>query len=159
MDNNALTAYFSASGVTADVAKKVAQAAGAGLFEIVPEVPYTHADLDWTNKESRSSIEMADKASRVAIAGKVNHMERYDTIYLGFPIWWYVAPHIINSFLEQYDLSGKKLYLFATSGSSGMGRTMAELKPSAPGALWGGEKRFPAGVSQAEVEKWVKSLT
>lgn len=118
----ALTAYFSASGVTAKVAEKVAKAANTDLFEIVPEQKYTSADLNWQNKNSRSSVEMSDKSIRPAVASVVEDMAQYDVLYVGFPIWWYVAPTIINTFLEQYDLSGKKIVLFATSGSSGMGR-------------------------------------
>ena len=151
-----LVTYFSASGVTAKVAEKLAKAAGADLFEIKPEIPYSSADLDWTNKKSRSSVEMADKSSRVAMSGKVEKMESYDTVFVGFPIWWGVAPHIVNSFLEAYDFSGKTIHLFATSGGSGMGRSMAELKPSAPGAVWGAEKKLAAGLSQAEADAWVK---
>ena len=113
--SKALVAYFSASGVTAKVASKLAEAAGADLFEIKPEVPYTKEDLNWQDKNSRSSVEMRDTSSRPAVAGKVENMGGYDVIFLGFPIWWYVAPHITNSFLEGYDMSGKKIILFATS--------------------------------------------
>lgn len=129
-----LVAYFSASGVTAKVAGNLAKAAGADIFEIKPAVPYSEADLNWQDKESRSSVEMRDAASRPEMAGKAEHMEEYGTIFLGFPIWWYVAPHIINSFLEAHDLSGKKIVLFATSGGSGFGKTVAGLAPSCPGA-------------------------
>ena len=129
-----LVAYFSASGVTAKVAAKVANAASADLYEIKPAVPYTKADLNWMDKKSRSSVEMADKSFRPAMADKDAPVADYDTILLGFPIWWYVAPTIINTFLEAYDFSGKKIILFATSGGSGFGNTVAELKPSAPNA-------------------------
>ena len=129
-----LVAYFSASGTTARVAENLAKAAGADLFEIRPAVPYSKDDLNWQDKESRSSIEMREASSRPEIAGKAEHMEEYGTIFLGFPIWWYVAPHIINSFLEAYDFSGKKIVLFATSGGSGFGKTVAGLAPSCPGA-------------------------
>lgn len=125
-----LVAYFSASGVTADAAKKVAEAAGADLYEICPEVPYTQADLDWQDQNSRSSVEMKDKASRPKIADKNADVAGHDTILLGFPIWWYTAPTIINTFLESYDFSGKKIVLFATSGSSGFGGTVSDLKKS-----------------------------
>ena len=148
-----LVTYFSASGVTAKVAEKLAKAAKADLFEIKPEVPYSSADLDWTNKKSRSSVEMADKTSRVAMSDKVENMAQYDTVFVGFPIWWGVAPHIVNSFLEAYDFSGKTIHLFATSGGSGMGRSMEELKASAPGAVWGAEKKLSAGISQADAVK------
>lgn len=130
-----LVAYFSASGVTAAVAKTLAEAAGADLYEIRPRTPYTRADLDWTNKNSRSSVEMRDKAFRPPLADHDAHIEGCDTIFLGFPIWWYTAPTIINSFLEGYDFTGKTILLFATSGGSGFGRTAADLKASAPGAV------------------------
>lgn len=117
--SNTLVAYFSASGTTAKLAKTLASAANAELYEIKPEIPYTDADLNWNNSKSRSSIEMNDKTFRPAISGKVENMNQYDTIYVGFPIWWYVAPTIINTFLEQYDLSGKTIIPFATSGGNG----------------------------------------
>ncbi len=129
-----LIAYFSASGTTAAVAKNLARAAEADLYEIRPEAPYTGADLNWQNKNSRSSLEMRDKSSRPALADADAHIEEYDTVFIGFPIWWYVAPTIINSFLEQYDFTGKKIVLFATSGGSGFGKAVAGLQPSAPGA-------------------------
>ena len=129
-----LVAYFSASGVTKRAAEKLAKQEGTDLFAIRPVQPYSQADLDWTNKKSRSTIEMQDKKSRVEIADKVKDMSQYDEIFLGFPIWWGVAPHIINSFLEQYDLTGKTISPFATSGGSGYGRSNKELELSAPGA-------------------------
>lgn len=129
-----LVAYFSASGVTKKRAEQLAAAAGADLYEIRPAVPYTKAELNWMDKKSRSSVEMADKTIRPAISDKDADIASYDTIFLGFPIWWYVAPTIINTFLESYDFTGKKIVLFATSGSSGFGNTAMELVPSAPGA-------------------------
>ena len=129
-----LVAYFSASGITAGVAKKLAKEANADIYEIKPSVPYTKADLNWQDKNSRSSIEMSDHNSRPAIADKNADISKYDTIYLGFPIWWYIAPTIINTFLESYDFSGKKIILFATSGGSGIGKTLVNLKSSAVGA-------------------------
>ena len=129
-----LVAYFSASGTTARVAKDLAKAAGADLYEIKPAVPYTRADLNWQDKNSRSSLEMRDKSSRPALADTGANIADYDTIFVGFPIWWYVAPTIINSFLEAYDFSGKKIVLFATSGGSGFGKAVAGLQPSAPHA-------------------------
>ncbi|MDO5445105.1 MAG: flavodoxin [Eubacteriales bacterium] len=132
--SNKLVAYFSATGKTAKVAEKLASAIGADIYEIKPEVKYTKADLNWMNKKSRSSVEMNDKSFRPAIITDDVDVSGYDTIYLGFPIWWYVAPTIINTFLEVCDFSGKKIVLFATSGSSGFGNTGAELQPSAPGA-------------------------
>lgn len=135
-----LTAYFSASGVTKKAAEKVAKEHDTDLFEIRPVQPYSDEDLNWNNKNSRSSIEMADKSSRVEIADKVDNMAEYDEIYLGFPIWWGVAPHIINSFLESYDMTGKTITPFATSGGSGYGRSNEEMKASAPGAKWNSGK-------------------
>lgn len=125
-----LVAYFSASGVTAEEAKTLAEAAGADLYEIKPEVPYTKADLNWMDKKSRSTTEMNDLSFRPAIADRNAGVENYDVIFVGFPIWWYIAPTIINTFLESYDFSGKTVVLFATSGGSGMGKTAAGLKGS-----------------------------
>ena len=126
----ALVAYFSASGVTAKAAKALAQAAGADLYEIKPAIPYTKADLNWTDKTSRSSVEMQDPSSRPALADQTAQIANYDVVFLGFPIWWYVAPTIINSFLESYDFAGKTIVLFATSGGSGFGKTVAGLQGS-----------------------------
>ena len=132
--NKRLVAYFSASGVTARVAENLANAAEADLYEIKPAVPYSRADLNWMDKQSRSSVEMRDKSSRPAIADTDANIADYDTIFIGFPIWWYIAPTIINTFLEAYDFSGKKVVLFATSGGSGFGKAVASLQPSAPKA-------------------------
>lgn len=129
-----LVAYFSASGITRNVAKMVAEAAGADLYEITPKEAYTKADLNWMDKKSRSSVEMADKKIRPEITDTDAKIAEYDEIFLGFPIWWYVAPTIINTFLEKYDFTGKKIVLFATSGGSGFGNTVKELQSSAPGA-------------------------
>ena len=129
-----LVAYFSASGNTANLAKKLAASANADLYEIKPAVPYTSADLNWQNRQSRSSIEMSDHSSRPAIADKNANIAEYDTVYIGFPVWWYIAPTIINTFLESYDFSGKKIILFATSGGSGFGKAVQNLTSSAPGA-------------------------
>ena len=125
-----LVAFFSASGVTANAAKLLAEAAGADLYEITPKVPYTKADLDWQDKGSRSSVEMSDKSSRPELADSDAKVQDYDVVFVGFPIWWYVAPTIINTFLEKYDFSGKTIILFATSGSSGFGNTAENLKVS-----------------------------
>ena len=124
-----LVVFFSASGITKKVAQKLAKATDADLFEIQPNPPYTKADLDWTDPNSRSSIEMKNKASRPAIAGKLPDITAYDTVFIGFPIWWYVAPTIINTFLESYTWTGKTIVPFATSGSSGMGKTNQDLAP------------------------------
>ena len=132
--SNKLVAYFSATGKTAKVAEKLAAGIGADIYEIRPEVKYTKADLNWMNKKSRSSVEMNNKSIRPAIIIGDVDVSGYDTVCLGFPIWWYVAPTLINTFLEAYDFSGKKIVLFATSGGSGFGNTVAELQPSAPGA-------------------------
>lgn len=153
-----LIAYFSASGVTAKLANTLAAAVGGDLHEIKAAEPYTSADLDWTNKKSRSSIEMNDKSFRPAIAGKVENMNQYDLIYIGFPIWWYVAPTIINTFLEQYDFEGKTIVPFATSGMSPMGKTNEELKDSCKGAILKEGKRFDANASAEELKKWTESL-
>ena len=153
-----LVAYFSASGVTAKVAEKLSEAIGADLYAIEPEVPYTKADLDWMDKKSRSTIEMNNPASRPAIAGKRDNMNDYDTVFVGFPIWWYVAPTIINTFLESYDLTGKTIIPFATSGGSDMGKTNEKLLPSCKGAKWLDGKVFKASVSGADLAKWAEGL-
>ena len=158
MSKKMLVAYFSASGVTREAAWKLAEAAGADLYEIKPEIPYSHADLDWTNKKSRSSVEMNNPASRPAIAGKMADMEQYDVVFVGFPIWWYVAPTIINSFLESYDFLGKTIVPFATSGGSGMGKTNEKLAPSCPGALLLPGKMLNGSLSQTEPKAWTESL-
>ena len=131
-----LVAYFSASGTTKRAAEYLAKAEGADLFEIKPAVPYTSADLNWMDKKSRSSVEMSDPSSRPEIAGKLANMADYDMVFIGFPIWWYVAPRIIDTFVESYDFSGKIMVPFATSGGSGMGKTVDELKKLCPNADW-----------------------
>lgn len=152
-----LVAYFSASGVTEKVAEMIAEVSGSDLYEIAPKVPYTTADLNWMDKKSRSSVEMADKSIRPKMAEGDAAIENYDTVVIGFPIWWYVAPTIINTFLEAYDFTGKKITLFATSGGSGFGKTVQELQPSAPGAEIREGKLLNDGSKQA-IENWVKSL-
>lgn len=157
MSKKVLVAYFSASGETAKAARKLAEASGAELFEIKPEIPYTKVDLDWMNKKSRSSVEMNDPTSRPAIAEILPDMGKYDVIFVGFPIWWYVAPTIINTFLESCDFSGKTIIPFATSGGSGMGKTNEKLKPSCPGAaLMPG--RVLNGVQMDELKAWIEKL-
>lgn len=153
-----LVAYFSASGTTARVAKNLAEAAGADLYEIRPAVPYTRADLNWMDKQSRSSVEMNDKASRPALADKDADISAYDTILLGFPVWWYVAPTIINSFLESYDFTGKKIVLFATSGGSGFGKTVQNLAPSCPGATIREGRLLNGRPSANDLKVWVETL-
>ena len=154
-----LVAYFSASGVTAKVADMLADAVGADIYEIRPEVPYTKADLNWMDKKSRSTIEMNDKTSRPALADKDANVEQYDTIFLGFPIWWYKAPTIINTFLESYDFTDKRIILFATSGGSKFGKTVEELKVSVSasceiieGKLLNGKQTIPA------IRNWTEAL-
>ena len=149
-----LVAYFSASGVTAKVADRLSKATGADLFEIKPAEPYTSADLDWTNKKSRSSVEMADKSSRPAIANKVADMSKYDVIFVGFPIWWYREPSIIDTFMESYDFSGKQVVPFATSGGSGMGDSGSIMQKLAPKAKVDNGKRFSSGVSEKDLKEW-----
>lgn len=158
MMSRKLVAYFSASGVTAKVAETLSEAIGADLYEIEPEVPYTKEDLNWMDKQSRSTIEMNDPASRPAIAGKRDNMDDYDTVFVGFPIWWYVAPHIINTFLESYDLTGKTIVPFATSGGSGMGETNEHLASSCKGAKLIEGKVFKKSASKSELATWADGL-
>ena len=153
-----LVAYFSASGVTAQVAKKLAEAVGADLFEITPKVPYTKVDLDWMDAKSRSTVEMKDPGSRPELAAVLPNAADYDTVYVGFPIWWYVAPTIVNTFLESIDLSGKTVVPFATSGGSGMGKTNEHLAPSCKGAKLLNGKVFKRSVSREELEAWAERL-
>lgn len=156
--SNKLVAYFSATGTTAKAAEMLAETIGADIFEIEPKIPYTKADLDWTDLKSRSSMEMNDPASRPAIAVKRDNMADYDTIFVGFPIWWYVAPTIINTFLEGYDLTGKTIIPFATSGGSGMGKTNEKLLPSCKGAKLLNGQVFKASSNRAELAKWAEGL-
>ena len=153
-----LVAYFSASGVTGSVAKKLAEATGADLYEIKPKVPYTQADLNWNDRNSRSSVEMRNRSSRPELADKNAKLSGHDVIFLGFPIWWYVAPTIINTFLEAYDFTGKTVILFATSGGSGFGEAVAGLQPSAPGATIREGKLFNRRASVEDLKKWADSL-
>ncbi|MCR4619917.1 MAG: NAD(P)H-dependent oxidoreductase [Paludibacteraceae bacterium] len=151
-----LVAYFSASGVTKTVAKQLAEVAGADLFEITPAQLYTPADLDWTNKKSRSSVEMQDKSSRPAIASKLPNMKDYSVVYVGFPIWWYTAPTIINTFMESYDFKGKTVIPFATSGGSGITKACQDLKKSYPDVVWKEGKLLNAA-SKQELQSWLKT--
>ena len=154
-----LVAYFSASGVTAKVADKLADALGADIYEIRPAVPYTKADLNWMDKKSRSTIEMNDKTIRPTIADRNARIDEYNTIFLGFPIWWYVAPTIINTFLESYDFSGKKIILFATSGGSRFGNTVQELKISVPKSCEIVEGKLLNGIQTIpRIRKWTETL-
>lgn len=153
-----LVAFFSVSGVTAALAQRLSRAAGADLFEIKPAVPYTSADLDWTNASSRSSVEMKNPASRPEIAEKLPSMADYDVVFLGFPIWWYVAPTIINTFLESYDFSGKTIALFATSGGSPMGRTLEILRPLCNASVKWLPAKMLNGATDSDLNAWLKSL-
>lgn len=153
-----LVAYFSATGTTAKVAETLADAIGADIYEIGPEIPYTEADLNWRDANSRSSVEMNDPHSRPAVAGKRDNMSDFDTIFVGFPIWWYVAPTIINTFLESYDMAGKTIIPFATSGGSGMGKTNEKLLPSCTGAKLVEGRVFKSFVSNDEMNQWVSGL-
>ena len=154
-----LVAYFSASGVTETLAKTLAEVAEASLYEIKPETLYTAADLDWNDKQSRSSVEMEDPKSRPAIVEIDANIAEYDVIFIGFPIWWYVAPTIINTFLESYNFTGKTIVVFATSGSSGMGETVEKLKSSASETvIWKEGKLLNSKATKEELEEWIATL-
>lgn len=153
-----LVAYFSATGTTAKVAERLAESIGADIFEIQPKKPYTQADLDWRNKTSRSSIEMHDLSFRPETSERRDNIDEYETIFVGFPIWWYIAPTIINTFLESYDLRGKTIVPFATSGGSGMGNTNESLRRSSPGAKLLHGRVFSADADMHDFETWIKEL-
>ena len=157
MEPKVLIAYFSASGVTKGVAQQLADAAGADLYEIKPEQPYTDADLDWRNQQSRSSVEMKDKSSRPAISGKLANMNDYGIIYVGFPIWWYTCPTIINTFMEAYDVEGKTVIPVATSGGSSIQKACEDLKATYPKVNWK-EGKLLNGTSMKELKEWVGKL-
>lgn len=152
-----LVAYFSASGTTKKAAEMIASAADADMYEIMPKQPYSKADLNWMDKKSRTSVEMSDKKFRPEISDTDVPVDQYDEILLGFPIWWYVAPTIINTFLETYNFSGKKIVLFATSGGSGFGNTVSELKPSAPDTVIIEGNVFHKATKR-EIAEWVRSI-
>ena len=156
--SNVLVAYFSASGTTARAAQSLAKAAGADLYEIKPAVPYTAADLDWNNKQSRSSVEMNDENSRPSIAGAPVDVAPYDTVFVGFPVWWYVEPRIIDTFLESADFSGKTIVPFATSGGSGLGQAPQRMAKLAPGAQVLNGRRLPTNAGTDELAGWARSL-
>lgn len=155
---NVLVAYFSASGVTESVANKVAKAAKADLFEIAPKVRYTREDLNWMDKKARSTIEMNDPSSRPEIGNRVEDMDAYDTVIIGFPIWWYTAPTIIKTFLEAYDFSNKKIALFATSGGSGFGKTVNDLKPSVADSAQFISEKLLNSANDKVIAQWVDSI-
>ena len=153
-----LVAYFSATGTTESLAKKIANLANADLFKIEPETPYTLEDLDWTNKNSRSSIEMNNLSSRPKIANSITNIDLYDKIFIGFPIWWYIAPTIINTFLEQYNLNNKTIIPFATSGGSKMGETNKHLINSCPNANLIEGKVLSPHISNEELTNWLNNF-
>lgn len=155
---NALVAYFSATGTTAKAAKALANAVGGELYEIKPAVPYTSADLNWMDKGSRSSVEMKDAHSRPALADTDAPVAGHDVIFLGFPVWWYVAPTILNTFLEAYDFTGKTIVLFATTGGSGLGKSAAGLRSSAPGAKILDGRMLNGRLNEAELKSWAAEL-
>ncbi len=155
---SSLVAYFSATGTTARAATRLAQAIGADLFEIVPERPYSTADLNWNDKSSRSSVEMANESCRPAIASLVDNMDDYDTVYVGFPVWWYVEPRIVDTFLEAHDLAGKTVVPFATSGGSGLGRAPQRMAELAPGARVAEGRMLNGNPGLDELRDWVASL-
>ena len=154
-----LVAYFSATGTTAHAARRLAEAIGADLFEIAPGQPYTPADLNWNDKSSRSSREMADEKCRPAVAGDAPDMSRYDTVFVGFPIWWYVEPRIIDTFLEAHDLSGKTIVPFATSGGSGLGEAPRRMAALAPGATVTEGRLLNGNPGADELRTWASSAT
>ena len=153
-----LVAYFSASGVTAKLAEKLANAIGADAFEIVPEAPYTQADLNWMDKKSRSTVEMNDRSSRPSIKSVVENMDQYKTVFVGFPIWWYREPSIIDTFMESYDFTGKKVIPFATSGGSGLGDSYKNLQALAPGAEVIDGEKFSVSVSEEKLKAWAEGF-
>lgn len=155
---SSLVAYFSATGTTARAATRLAQAIGADLFEIVPERPYSAADLNWNDRSSRSSVEMANESCRPAIASLVDNMDDYDTVYVGFPVWWYVEPRIVDTFLEAHDLAGKTVVPFATSGGSGLGRAPQRMAELAPGARVAEGRMLNGNPGLDELRGWVASL-
>lgn len=152
--SKALVAYFSASGITASLAKRLAQEIKADLFEIVPETPYTEADLDWRNQNSRSSLEMKDPNCRPAISSKISDISQYELIFVGFPIWWYREPSIIDTFMEAYDFKGQTIIPFATSGGSSIGSSGANMQKLAPNAKVLAGKRLSANASGQELADW-----
>ena len=158
MAKKILISYFSCSNVTKKLAKLISEVTKGDLFEIKPALPYTNADLDWTNRDSRSSIEMKDHSSRPEIEEKLSNMTEYDIIFVGFPIWWYIAPTIINTFLESYDFSGKTIVPFCTSGGSGVGQTDEKLHVSCPNSVNWKPAKLLNRATKSDIEKWIENL-
>lgn len=156
--SNTLVAYFSATGTTARAAKALADAADADLFEIEPAEPYTSADLNWNDRASRSSREMDDESCRPAVASAVENMDGYDTVFVGFPVWWYVEPRVIDTFLESYDFSGKTIVPFATSGGSGLGRAPQRMQQIAAGSTVTGGRMLNGRQNADELRSWAESV-
>lgn len=157
-ESKVLVAYFSATGTTKGVAEIIAGNMGADIYEIVPQEPYTDADLNWHDDDSRSSIEMNDKSSRPGIDGAVENMDQYDVVFVGYPIWWGEAPRIVSTFMESYSFEGKTVIPFCTSASSGLGSSGRNLEELTDGARWLEGKRFGGGVSEADVQAWIEGL-
>lgn len=153
-----LVAYFSCSGTTREVARELAAVANADLHEIVPEQPYTDADLNWNNRQSRSSVEMRDVTSRPAIAGRVSSMEKYDVVFIGFPVWWYIAPTIVNTFIESHNFAGKKVIPFATSGGSGIANCEKNLRKAYPEIDWCTGKLLNRPLSERQFSEWFETI-
>lgn len=157
-EGKVLVAYFSATGTTKGVAEIIAENMGADMYEIVPQEPYTDADLNWHDDKSRSTIEMNDKSSRPEINGAVEDMEQYTTVFIGYPIWWGEAPRIVSTFMESYSFEGKTVIPFCTSSSSGLGSSGRNLEELTDGAQWLEGRRFGGGVSEADVQAWIEGL-
>ncbi len=156
---NILVAYFSCSGTTREAARELAGVANADLHEIVPEQPYTDADLNWNDRQSRSPVEMRDATSRPAIAGRVPDMEKYDVVFIGFPVWWYIAPTIVNTFIESHDLAGKKVVPFATSGGSGIANCEKNLRKAYPEIGWRSGKLLNRPLAEKQFTEWLGAIT
>ena len=156
--SNKLVAYFSAGGTTAGIAEKLAKVTEADLFEIKPKIKYTDADLDWNNPKSRSSVEMKDLSCRPGIASKVENMSQYDVVFIGFPVWWYREPSIIDTFAESYDFAGKLIVPFATSGSSGIGDSGKNIEALAKGSKADAGKRFSKKTSAGDLKVWAEKF-
>lgn len=153
-----LVAYFSASGVTKGVAEKLAKSANAELFEIIPKHPYTKEDLNWKDKQSRSSVEMNDRSCRPEISSNISDISQYDFVFIGFPVWWYREPSIIDTFMEAYDFSGKTIIPFCTSGGSPLGEAVRNIQSLAKGANVLNGRKFSSEVSENELKKWIDEV-